>query len=152
MASRPARPSAAAIRAAQALRAFGPEYKRWVDSRMPGDAEITPGRLRVLAVLARRGPMTMVTLSRELGTTANNVTKLVDWLEAAGHLERRRDVHDRRAVELHLTDTGRDAEQRLAQAHADAVAEVFTDLPDEQLDQLTALLDRLRAAMRDRLA
>jgi hypothetical protein len=44
------------------------------------------------------------------------------------------------------------AEQRLAQAHADAVAEVFTDLPDEQLDQLTALLDRLRAAMRDRLA
>jgi DNA-binding MarR family transcriptional regulator len=119
---------------------------------MPGDAEITPSRLRVLAVLARRGPMTMVALSRELGTTANNVTKLVDWLEAVGHLERRRAVHDRRAVELHLTDTGRDAEQRLAQAHADAVAEVFTDLPDEQLDQLTALLDRLRAAMRDRLA
>lgn len=152
MGSRPGRPSAAATRAAQALHAFGPEYKRWVESRMPGDADITPSRLRVLAVLARRGPLTMVGLSRELGTTANNVTKLVDWLEAAGQLERRPVVGDRRAVELHLTPAGRDAEQRLAQAHADAVAEAFTDLSDEQLDQLTALLEGLRAGMRDRLA
>jgi DNA-binding MarR family transcriptional regulator len=151
MPSRPAQPSAAAVRAAQALRAFGPQYKRWVDSRMPGDADITPARLQVLAVLAQHGPLTMVALSRQLGTTAHNVTKLVDWLETEGLVERRRNVHDRRALQLHVTGKGRDTERRLAQAHTDAVAEAFTDLTDPQLDQLTNLLDHLRAAMRNRL-
>jgi DNA-binding MarR family transcriptional regulator len=151
MPSRPAQPSAAAVRAAQALRAFGPQYKRWVDSRMPGDAEITPARLQVLAILAQHGPLTMVALSRRLGTTAHNVTKLVDWLETGGLVERRRNADDRRAVQLHVTGKGRDTERRLAQAHANAVAEAFTDLTDQQLDQLTTLLDHLRAAMRSRL-
>jgi DNA-binding MarR family transcriptional regulator len=151
MTSRPAQPSTAAVRAAQALRAFGPEYKRWVDSRMPDHADLTPARLQVLTVLAQYGPLTMVALSRRLGTTAHNVTKLVDWLEPQGLLERRRNSQDRRTVQLHVTDEGRHAERRLAQAHTNAVAEAFTDLTDPQLDQLTALLDRLRTAIRSRL-
>jgi DNA-binding MarR family transcriptional regulator len=151
MASRPPQLSAAA-RAAQALRAFGPEYKRWFDSRLPGGAGITSARLQALAALAEQGPLTMVALSRRLGTTAHNVTKLVDWLEGEGLVERRRELHDRRAVTLHVTEKGREAQLRLAQAHLEAVAEAFTELTDRQLDELTSLLDRLRLAMRSRLS
>jgi DNA-binding MarR family transcriptional regulator len=145
-------PAAAAVRAAQALRAFGPEYKRWFDSRLPDDAGITSARLQALATLSEHGPLTMVALSRMLGTTAHNVTKLVDWLEGEGLVERRREAGDRRAVTLHVTDRGRASDRRLAQAHLEAVAVAFTDLSDKELDQLTHLLGCLRAAMRRRLA
>jgi MarR family transcriptional regulator, organic hydroperoxide resistance regulator len=151
MPGRPGSVSAAALRAAQALRAFGPEYKRWVDSRLPGGAGITSARLQALAMLTEHGPLTMVALSRRIGTTAHNVTKLVDWLELEGLVERRKDEHDRRAVTLHVTGKGRDTERRLAQAHMEAVAEALTDLPDPDLHELTDLLDRLRMAMRQRL-
>jgi DNA-binding MarR family transcriptional regulator len=151
MHARPEPPPAAALRAAQALRAFGSEYKRWVDSRLPRDTNITPARLQVLTMLTQHSPCTMITLSRRLGTTAHNVTKLVDWLETEGLVERHRNPSDRRTVMLHITGSGSDAEKRLAQAHANAVAEAFTDLSDPELDQLTALLDRLRTAIRHRL-
>lgn len=151
MSNRPPHPSDAAIRAAQALRAFGPEYKRWVESRLPDDAGITSARLQALAMLTEHEPLTMGALSRRLGTTAHNLTKLVDWLESEGLVERRRDVPDRRAVMLHVTEKGRAAERRLARAHIAAVAGAFSDLSDDELDQLTALLDRLWLAMRTRM-
>ena len=40
-------------------------------------------------------------LSGRLGITPGATTELVDRLERAGHLERRRDTHDRRRVQLH---------------------------------------------------
>jgi MarR family transcriptional regulator, transcriptional regulator for hemolysin len=118
---------------------------------VPENAGISAARLQALAVLAERGPLTMGALSRRLGTTAHNVTKLVDGLEAEGLVERRDDASDRRAVSLHVTEAGREAERRLVQAHVDAVLEPFLDLSDAELAELTSLLDRLRLAMRRRL-
>ena len=149
--TRPPRDPDAAQRAADALRAFGPEFKRWLESRLPEDAGISAARLQALAVLVEGGPQTMGALSRRLGTTAHNVTKLVDGLEAEGLVERRDDASDRRAVSLHVTEAGRQAERRLVQAHVDAVLEPFLDLSDAELADLTSLLDRLRLAMRQRL-
>lgn len=46
-------------------------------------------------------PMGPRELSGRLGITPGATTELVDRLERAGHLERRRDTHDRRRVQLH---------------------------------------------------
>nr|WP_183342250.1 MarR family winged helix-turn-helix transcriptional regulator [Microlunatus antarcticus] len=43
-------------------------------------------------------------LSGRLGITPGATTELVDRLERAGHLERRRDTHDRRRVQLHPSE------------------------------------------------
>jgi DNA-binding MarR family transcriptional regulator len=43
-------------------------------------------------------------LSARLGISTGSATELVDRLESAGHLQRRRDEHDRRRVALQPTD------------------------------------------------
>lgn len=132
------------------MRAFGPEYKRWVESRLPDEAAITAARLQALATIAEHGPLSMVALSRLLGTTPHNVTKLTDGLEEDGLVARGPDDSDRRVVLLAVTAKGREAQRQLAQVHAEAVAAAFADLSDAELDQLVSLLDRLREAMRRR--
>lgn len=49
-------------------------------------------------------PMGPRELSGRLGITPGATTELVDRLERAGHLERRRDTHDRRRVQLHPSE------------------------------------------------
>ena len=52
-------------------------------------------------VLAAEPPLGPFELGRRLGMSSGSATELVDRLERAGHLERRRDAHDRRRVALH---------------------------------------------------
>ncbi len=49
------------------------------------------------------GPIGPRELSGRLGITPGATTELVDRLERAGHLERRRDTVDRRRVQLHAS-------------------------------------------------
>lgn len=49
-------------------------------------------------------PLGPLELSQRLGISSGSTTELVDRLERAGHLERRRDSQDRRRVSLHMTE------------------------------------------------
>lgn len=53
-------------------------------------------------VLAAESPIGPFELGRRLGISSGSATELVDRLERAGHVERRRDQHDRRRVAVHL--------------------------------------------------
>lgn len=55
-------------------------------------------------VLRSAEPMGPLELSQRLGISTGSTTELIDRLERAGHLERRRDSHDRRRVSLHPTE------------------------------------------------
>jgi DNA-binding MarR family transcriptional regulator len=55
-------------------------------------------------VLGADQPMGPFELGRRLGISSGSATELVDRLERAGHLERRRDRHDRRRVALHPSE------------------------------------------------
>ena len=54
-------------------------------------------------VMSAQAPLGPAELSVRLGISTGSATELVDRLERAGHLERRRDSHDRRRVSLHAT-------------------------------------------------
>jgi len=75
-------------------------------------------------------PMGPLELSGRLGITPGAGTELVDRLERAGHLERRRDEQDRRRVHLIPTDSAlgevREALDPLIAA-LDAVGERYTE-------------------------
>lgn len=74
-----------------------------------------------------------VDLSHRLGISTGSGTELVDRLERAGHLERRRDHHDRRRVVLRPTPAAVDRILHELQAlftSIDALAADFT--PDQQ--------------------
>ena len=64
--------------------------------------EIGPTDLAAMTHLTfAPGPIGPRELSGRLGITPGATTELVDRLERAGHLERRRDTLDRRRVQLH---------------------------------------------------
>ena len=94
-------------------------------------------------LMSAPSPLGPAELSVRLGISTGSATELVDRLERAGHLQRHRDVRDRRRVTLEPTEAavGRVlGELRPLFASLDALAEDFT--PAEQ----DAIARYLRAA------
>ncbi|MEZ0493080.1 SpoIIE family protein phosphatase [Kineococcus sp. TBRC 1896] len=85
---------------------------------------VTPAQLRVLAVLADGGPLTVSALAAHLGVAVSTASRLGDRLSGAGLLIRQNGTDNRREVELALTRRGR----LVAGRWADARVEVLSDL------------------------
>lgn len=71
-----------------------------------------PGRLRlphllVLSCVARLGPLSQREVAERLRMDPGDLVGIVDALEEAGHVERRRDPDDRRRYALEATEDGR---------------------------------------------
>ena len=97
----------------------------------------------VLLVFSREGALPLGKMGERLQVHATSVTSLVDRLESAGLVVRRRHPDDGRAVLAEITDEGRATVER---ATADLVAARFalTSLTDEQLGDLSTLLRPVR--------
>ena len=86
----------------------------------------------------------MSDLAAQSTLTPSGLTRAVDRLEAAGLVRREACPSDRRGAFAVLTDAG---EQRISAAvpvHVAGLHEVFSVLSREEVEQLTALLHRLR--------
>jgi DNA-binding MarR family transcriptional regulator len=80
---------------------------------------------------------------------AKNVVLLLNELEEAGYLERRRDSGDRRRHRVFITDSGRQTLERAAAAQQEIEDQVLGALDGEERAQLHQLLARaLRGAER----
>lgn len=101
---------------------------------------LTPAQAGVLRILGRQPGINQRDLAARLGSVQSRVVVLVDALEAAGHVVRRRSSVDRRNYELHLTDEGRAALGRLRTAAEAQEAELTKGLTDEQRAALAELL------------
>jgi DNA-binding MarR family transcriptional regulator len=115
--------------------------------------ELLGMRLRqflVLSYLDRRSPSRQQELCETLMLDANNCVLLLNELEAAGWVERRRDPLDRRRHEVVLTDTGREALSRARLAQDTLEDEVLGALDDDERDQLGSLLRKAITGLRER--
>ncbi len=70
--------------------------------------------------------------------------RMVDRLEEAGHLERRRDPADRRAWQIHLTDSARPLLEQLRKIADELFEQALAGIDDAERAQLTRTLDHLR--------
>jgi DNA-binding MarR family transcriptional regulator len=97
----------------------------------------------VLLVFSRAGSLPLGKMGERLQVHPTSVTPLVDRLEAAGHLVRRRHPEDGRAVLAEITESGRAVVEA---ATADLVEARFTlgDVPVESLRTLSELLRPVR--------
>ena len=97
----------------------------------------------VLLVFSREGALPLGKMGERLQVHATSVTSLVDRLESAGLVTRRRHPDDGRAVLAEITEEGRAAVER---ATADLVSARFalTSLSEEQLGDLSGLLRPVR--------
>jgi DNA-binding MarR family transcriptional regulator len=85
-------------------------------------------------------------LRRVLGLTPSGTVRLVDRLEAAGHVKRQ-PGRDARSVAVHLTPSGRRAAERVAAARAQVLQDVLAGLSADERRALEALAGRMLVGM-----
>lgn len=107
------------------------------------DAGFRPGCVGVLHVVARLGPVSQREVSDHLLLDPSDLVSLVDLLERAGLVERRRDPQDRRRHLLEVTGAGQAAVHRLAQIGREVAEEVLAPLDAAERAELTRLLGRV---------
>jgi MarR family transcriptional regulator for hemolysin len=91
---------------------------------------------------------TQLQLARSLGIEGPTLTRHLDGMERAGLVERRRDPNDRRAVQVELTDAGRQLHDRLRTNVIAFDERLRAGLGAEELDALRAVLARLEHNVR----
>ncbi|MFI1362327.1 MarR family winged helix-turn-helix transcriptional regulator [Streptomyces griseochromogenes] len=137
----------------KAMEVFGRIYRL---SRAMGDRMekayaaygISRGEFDVLSTLRRSGePYTLSPrqLSATLMLTTGGMTGRLDKLERAGLLRRSPDPHDRRGLQVTLTEKGFDVIDRAVGAGLAVQTEALSFLDDEQAGQLAGLLRELLA-------
>ncbi len=87
---------------------------------------------------------TVTQLARVMQQTQPAITKTVKALVAAGYLRVRTDKDDRRVKWLKLTARGQKVRARAIDLMGPDIAKMFGDWRAEEMDELMALLDRLK--------
>lgn len=105
---------------------------------------LTQARWRTLLVLSKMEGCSQIALARALNVQPITLGRTIDWLEAAGLVERRADPRDRRAVELHLTAPSKATVARLLALGRSTSERALRGLDAREREQLFALLERVK--------
>lgn len=125
------------------------EIELWdaVDRRLRADCGISMGGFDVMQVVARTPGCRVYDIARELSITVGGTSKAVDRIEARGHVARRSNPDDRRSSVIELTPAGARVFAQADQLVDDELRlRLGSVLPERSLEQLGALIARLRTA------
>ncbi|MBM7805393.1 DNA-binding MarR family transcriptional regulator [Geodermatophilus bullaregiensis] len=109
---------------------------------------LTVARTTLLWQLRATGPSTQRALADALGTSARNVTGLVDGLAGAGLVTREPHPTDRRATLVTLTARAEELLSGMAVEQAQLADQLFGGLSPERLDGLVSALDEVLGRLR----
>jgi DNA-binding MarR family transcriptional regulator len=112
------------------------------------DFDVTPAQYNVLRILRGAYPERVACsyIGQRLLDPTPDVTRLLDRLEKAGLVDRRRGAARRRIVEVGINERGL---ERLAAMEAPVehlIRHLMSRLDDAEQEQLSRLLDKLRSA------
>ncbi len=110
-----------------------------------------PQALALSTIRHSEGPMTPSRLAHYLTQETQSVTGLIDRMERQGWVRRVRDLPDRRAIRLELTEAGlRKLEETLAPGR-ETTARMFARLDAKETLELIRLLERVYQSAADYL-
>ncbi|ALJ14900.1 MarR family winged helix-turn-helix transcriptional regulator [Sphingopyxis macrogoltabida] len=115
------------------------------------DSGITALQSRVLSYLARYPGIRQGPLAELIEVEPITLSRMIDRLEESSLVERRADPTDRRAWQLHLTASAEPLLDTLRETARDVVAEATEGLSDAERDELTRLVERVRANLSRRI-
>jgi len=120
---------------------------RWLERLLAAhDPPLTVAQLLALRAIGRGGAGA-ADLARSAGVSAAAVSQLVAELERAGLVGRTPMAHDRRRLELALTEPGRAALASAAAALRARLGPLVADLPPPEADALARALSHVEAAL-----
>ncbi len=104
---------------------------------------LTPSQLVVLQIIARTGEAGAGQIADAARLSHATVTALLDKLENAQMIHRRRGDEDRRRIQVVLTDTGKQALAETPDALQSRFAARFRKLADWEQASIVAILERV---------
>ena len=104
---------------------------------------VTPPQWGVLVALWEQDGLSLSELAKRSFFDGPTMTGIVDRLEKAGLVERRRDSTDRRVISVYLTDEGRKLQSTLPLLSDEANEEAVAGLTPEQVRQFTETLRKV---------
>ncbi|MET0605659.1 MAG: MarR family transcriptional regulator [Beijerinckiaceae bacterium] len=120
-----------------------------VRRRLRESFDETLPRFDLMAQLDRASDgMTLSELAQRMMVSNGNLTALVERLVEAGQVSRRASPSDRRAQVVALTQAGRRAFRRMADAHEEWIAELMAGLNQRDVDDMMRILGKMKLSAR----
>lgn len=116
-------------------------------SRFSGEG-VSLGQMGILRVLVKHGSATPKELADALRVTTGDVTGLVDKLEAAGLVTRRRSRQDRRVVHVEPTAEALERFKQMRNASIDQLSVAFEGWSLSEIQDFERMLGRLAGGQR----
>ena len=107
--------------------------------------------VHIVGAEERGEPLTQAELSRLIGLTTGATSSLLNRLEVAGHVERRRDRADRRVVTLRSTALMHHEVEEFFAAASRGLSAIVGDYSARDLARTTTLLQRLTGSLEGHL-
>ena len=128
-----------------ALTVLGDSFQRHIRDVLAQHG-LKPRQLRILDLLADRGPVGQRELAELMGIDHSVLVNLLNPLEATRQVKRERDTMDRRRHVVTIAAAGKRRLAQADQAFREAEDAFFAPLTADEREQLHALLSRLREA------
>lgn len=103
--------------------------------------QVSLPQLRVLVMIATRGPLNLSAVAEALGVHPSNATRTVERLVSAGLVHRRDAADDRRNVQLTLTKKGQRLVDSVFEHRRSAIEQVIERMPESRRRALPGALE-----------
>lgn len=104
---------------------------------------------KILAMLMLKDNVSMSDLRENTLVSKQAVTGIVERLQKNDFVEKATDVNDRRIIRVKLTPKGREALEIAQPFRIRGNREVFSVLSDLEIDQLSAILNKLKSHLKN---
>ena len=105
--------------------------------------DITGNDMHIIEAIGIDEEKNMSTIARKLGVTMGTLTTAMNGLVTKEYVIRQRDVHDRRVVNIRLTEKGCRAYAQHQKFHKEMIDKVMVGLNEEELNILCSTLKKI---------
>ncbi|MEZ4671844.1 MAG: MarR family transcriptional regulator [Anaerolineae bacterium] len=113
---------------------------RTISDLFSDEVDMHRGQAVVLCTVAKLDGMTQSEIAQQLSVQGATITNMLQRMEEAGLVVRRRDPDDNRLVRVYVTETGRAKEQELNEQFQNMQKAIFQNINDSERAELRRLL------------
>ena len=116
---------------------------RSVSDTFTDQVDIPRGQATLLCVVAKKDGLTQSEIAEKLSVQGATVTNMLQRLEEAGLVNRRRDSEDNRLVRVYLTEAGRQKERSINEQFGSMQELIFKGISEEERVLLRRWLEQI---------